>query len=134
MTDFIDFAAIVRPAKPNTYLVAPAGYCDQARPDDVSPMFRVPPDQLFGAILAVIETMGSAQQLDQDPTAGAICFVDVTKVFRFKDDVDLRVLPTPDGATLAIYSRSRVGYSDMGANKKRVDGLLAAVHAATAAG
>ena len=46
---------------------------------------------------------------------------------RYKDDISILVLPArgeESGSELAIYSRSRVGYSDMGANRKRVLGLL----------
>ena len=53
-------------------------------------------------------------------------FVAVTRIMRFRDDIDVLLAPTADGGTqVAIYSRSRVGYSDLGANRKRVKQLLA---------
>ena len=62
-----------------------------------------------------------------DDQAAQISFVPVSKLMRFKDDVSVKVLPVAGDAaksTLAIYSASRVGYSDMGANAKRVGALL----------
>ena len=46
---------------------------------------------------------------------------------RFKDDIDIQIIPA-QGETaetqIAIYSRSRIGYSDLGANRKRVAELI----------
>jgi uncharacterized protein (DUF1499 family) len=44
-----------------------------------------------------------------------------SRLLRFVDDVELRV----DGAQLQVRSASRVGYSDLGANRKRVEALRA---------
>jgi len=43
---------------------------------------------------------------------------------KYKDDIDIAVLETNDGSTVAIYSRSRVGHSDLGKNRKRVEALI----------
>lgn len=47
----------------------------------------------------------------------------VSRVFRFVDDLELR---REDG-TAHVRSASRVGYSDLGANRKRVERLRAAL-------
>jgi uncharacterized protein (DUF1499 family) len=56
-----------------------------------------------------------------------ISYVTTIPVVGFKDDVDIEVLSTETGSTLAIFSRSRVGYSDLGVNRKRVQKLLSAL-------
>ena len=50
-------------------------------------------------------------------------------LFGFVDDVEFRL----DGALLQVRSSSRVGYSDLGANRKRVEALRAALTEAFAA-
>lgn len=45
----------------------------------------------------------------------------------FVDDLELQLRPS--GAQIAVRSASRVGYSDLGVNRRRVDGLRAALAA-----
>jgi len=47
----------------------------------------------------------------------------VTPWLRFRDDVEL--LLDPEARVVHVRSASRVGYSDLGANRKRVEGLRA---------
>ncbi len=51
----------------------------------------------------------------------------MSKIFKFVDDVELR--PGPDGS-VHIRSASRVGYSDRGANQKRVSAIRAKMNLA----
>jgi uncharacterized protein (DUF1499 family) len=44
-----------------------------------------------------------------------------TPLMRFRDDVQLRFLP--DANLIHVRSSSRLGYSDLGANRKRVEAL-----------
>ena len=126
MTDFIDFTTLQRPASPNTALVAPAGLCQAAETDEDAPLFDASPDELFDRIVKRIEADRKWTPKSIDADTRRLSFVASTSLLRFKDDVDIQVLPieSGQGATLAIYSRSRVGYSDLGANLKRIKKLL----------
>ncbi|MEO1015929.1 MAG: DUF1499 domain-containing protein [Pseudomonadota bacterium] len=125
MADFIDFKALRRPASPNTYLLAPDGFCENAEPDAAAPVFEDSPDALYARLTALAGARTDWTRLKSDPAARALAWIAVTPLLRFKDDIDARVVESPGGATVAIYSRSRVGYSDLGANRKRVERLLA---------
>ena len=61
------------------------------------------------------------------PTEGRLEATSTTALFRFKDDVVLRVRPTEDasGSIVDMRSVSRVGQSDLGVNAKRVQAFLA---------
>ena len=53
-----------------------------------------------------------------------------TLLFRFKDDVVIRITPTATGSRVDIRSVSRVGLGDLGANANRIRGFLRQLAAA----
>lgn len=128
MSARLDFGSLERPSSPNTYLLAPEGLCQKAAPDAPSPLFDMPAEALFARIedftarqtgWTVAERLQDALQLD---------IVARTKVLKFKDDVSVRAIAAagnPQKSQLAVYSRSRVGYHDLGANRKRVERMIA---------
>lgn len=125
MTKFTQFKSVKRPPKPNTCLAAPEGFCLAAEPDFAPPVFEVSASTLFEKLVDTISDEGSWIRLETDADARKLKFVAVTGLMRFKDDVDIEVIPLADSqSTLAIYSRSRIGYSDLGANRKRVNDLI----------
>lgn len=117
----IDFATVERPASPNTYLVCTPELCRAARADEPSPVFNASTDAVRAAIKEIVPDIA----FTESPQGVRGSYVAVTSIMRFRDDVDVLLAPTADGRTqVAIYSRSRVGYSDLGANRKRVQGIL----------
>lgn len=131
MVQLIDFVKLTRPSSPNTFHVAPDGLCEQAVPDESAAPFQISPMALYTAVLRRIEAEPRWTLQDQATEQLQLSFVATTAFLRFKDDVDVLVRPaTPGqaldaaGAEIAIYSRSRVGYSDLGANAKRVRSLI----------
>lgn len=54
----------------------------------------------------------------------------VFKIFLFRDDLLIRLIPSPDGkrARLHLRSASRTGYSDLGVNRQRVHTFLEHLH------
>jgi uncharacterized protein (DUF1499 family) len=80
----------------------------------------VPPRQAFAKAVAAAEAMGW-EVVGRDPAAGTIEAVDTTKWFGFKDDIAIRVTPTPEGGSrIDIRSKSRVGRGDVGTNARRI--------------
>ncbi len=128
MADFISFETLTRPAKPNTYLVAPDGLCANAKVDAASPDLLGSPRGVFSQLSEIIASERRWGKLRVDPEGLRLRFIARSALMRFTDDIDIRVLTANEagGATrVAIYSRSRIGYSDLGANAKRVNDLLA---------
>jgi hypothetical protein len=69
------------------------------------------------------------------PEEGRLEAVDTVSIFKFKDDVVVRVQPGPGGLTsqVDVRSVSRVGRSDLGVNAKRIRGFLKDLQAAAPA-
>ncbi len=51
-------------------------------------------------------------------------YVQRSAVFGFPDYISVLATPAKDGSRLSVYSRSRFGYSDLGANKARIERWL----------
>lgn len=130
MSEFLDLSQFKRPTSPNSWFVAPAAFATTAKVDDEAPVFPHPPQAIFDRIVKML--LGHDEWFLEvaDEKTLQIRFVAVTRVLKFKDDVDLIVLPVegqPDASTIAIYSRSRIGLTDLGVNRKRVTSFLAAL-------
>jgi uncharacterized protein (DUF1499 family) len=116
----VEFETLERRASPNDALACPAGVCP-GETDFVTPTYDVP-----GARLREIV----AEVAAQDPRAELVYsgrweetdrYVVRTPLMRYPDTVTIRIYGAgPDRSQLAIYSRSQIGYSDMGANRARV--------------
>lgn len=127
MTNPIDFQTLERPSSPNTFLVAPTDLLGNTTADAPAPQFAQSPEAVFATLLTVIKSERAFSEIATDDAERAVRFVATVPVFGFKDDVDAVVIPIESGSTIAVYSRSRVGYSDLGVNKKRTEKLLAAL-------
>lgn len=122
---FPDLATFKRSRKPNNYLVAPEGYCSESQADAVAPIIVKTPAELFQAVEALAVERSNWTVKHSDEATGQIHIVATTRLMRFKDDVFINILPAgTGGSSLAVYSRSRVGHSDMGKNRSRVSGIL----------
>ena len=91
--------------------------------------FAATPDQVFDAALAVAQTMEDWQLLHQNRAGGIIQAVARTSIFRFEDDVVIRIRPDGTGSIVDIRSKSRIGQGDRGANAHRIRTYQAALAA-----
>jgi uncharacterized protein (DUF1499 family) len=90
-------------------------------------------------VIAKAERLAKARGWDLaivDPTEGRVEATDTSALFRFRDDIVLRVRPTEDGTGSVVDMRSvsRVGVSDLGVNAKRVRAFLADLSGTVSAG
>lgn len=114
------------PSTPNWYRVAPDG-------ENTAPVFDVDVSTLSAALDRAVEQQSSVELLQDDRARGGpVTWVQRSTLFGFPDYISIAVLPVgEDGrrSTLAIFSRARLGQSDLGVNKKRVAAWLSAVEA-----
>lgn len=121
----VNFETLVRRSRPNDALAAPDGLCRNARPDFATPVYAVPAERLRAIVAEVAhadaetQIVFSAQWEEQDR------YVARSPVMRFPDTINVRVIPiAADASTLALYSRSQIGLSDLGVNRKRLERWL----------
>jgi uncharacterized protein (DUF1499 family) len=84
--------------------------------------YRGDPGQAMRRLRAVIEAIPRARIVSADDTALHAEFT--SRLFHFVDDVDC--IADPAAGVIQIRSASRVGYSDLGVNRKRVEAIRAA--------
>ena len=120
----IDLSHIQRPASPNTALAAPAG--NEPAPDVVAPVFPVPASRLYAGLIAMAAAQPRTFLAAEYPAVLQAHFVARSAVFNFPDLIAAQVSEAgADHSTLVLYSRSVYGYSDLGVNRRRLDGWLA---------
>lgn len=88
---------------------------------DLAPIeLGVPPERAFDLARRVVDDLGWTL-VWSNAELGAIEAWDETEIFRFVDDVAVRIRPGPgNGSVIDLRSVSRVGRSDLGANAARI--------------
>jgi uncharacterized protein (DUF1499 family) len=124
----LDLAHFERPATPNTALAAPENAA--ARPDIPTPVFPVSAPRLWAAVRNVAAGQPRTFPLAMDEADMAASWVARSAVWNFPDVIEARVAADGPGAsTLALYSHSLYGRSDLGVNRRRLEVWLGAVNA-----
>ena len=125
----MDFKTLKLTRKPNQFLIAPDGFCQNAKPHAAPKTYSVDPQKLEDtfADVALAEPRVTRNPSDD----GQREFVQRSALMRFPDTITFEAIDLGGGkSTLAIYSRSKVGHSDLGVNKKRIEDWLAKLDAA----
>lgn len=124
----IDFAQFKLNRKPNQFLMAPDGVCQNAQPHIASPVFDESPESLLQRVRGVALAGARTTESAEHATSVQTVFVAKSKIFRFPDVIDVMAVPAGEGkSALAVYSRAQIGYRDFGVNKARIEGWLAAL-------
>ena len=80
--------------------------------------FQGPPEKAWGNLKETIREMGGKIEEEHD---GYLWATFTSRLFRFVDDVELRMVSSD--SMIHVRSGSRVGYSDLGVNRRRVEKL-----------
>ena len=104
------------PSSPNCVSSEPTER-EEAR---IAPLeFEGDPDAALSSLLAFLE--GEPRVRIEETTGDYVHAVFISRIFRFRDDVEFRL--DRDAGLLHVRSASRVGYSDLGANRNRIESL-----------
>jgi uncharacterized protein (DUF1499 family) len=98
---------------------------------DLKPaVVAAPPGDVYGRALKAAQAMPAWRITRSDPAATTIEAVATSALFRFEDDVVIRVRPEGDGRSrVDMRSKSRDGQGDIGANTKRIRDYMAQLEA-----
>lgn len=123
----VEFATLVLPASPNAHLAAPPGAT--AQPHEQVPLLPVSAETAWEALRGLGERFPRVWKLAEWPEQRQAQWVARTRLMNYPDIISGAVIELPGGAGLFLYSRSLVGYSDFGVNRRRVAAWLAAFRA-----
>jgi uncharacterized protein (DUF1499 family) len=112
----------------------PAEFAAQQRaayPDLATIRLAAPPAEAFAQAQRAAESLGW-DVVAADPARGVLEAQQVSRLFRFVDDVVVRVRPADGGSLVDVRSKSRDGQGDLGVNAARIRAFAAALDGAPA--
>lgn len=101
---------------------SPNCVCSELADDDaaIAPLaFPGEPEEAFRSLLDFLRVEPRAEVVRVE--AGYAHLVFRSRIFRFRDDLELRL--DPDARVIHVRSASRVGRSDLGVNRARVESI-----------
>lgn len=83
------------------------------------------------AVQALVTVLKSEERVEIVKATGDYLYVTYTSaVFRFVDDVEFHIVNSQDeGSVIQVRSASRLGYSDLGVNRKRIERIRGKLNA-----
>ena len=94
--------------------------CSEGPRARVAPLeFTGDPDAAFASLIEFLRAEPRVELVTVEPNYVHAVFR--TVLLRFRDDLELRL--DREGHRIHVRSASRVGYSDLGANRKRIESL-----------
>ncbi len=106
---------------PNSFRMAPNGSTTE-RIDAISPIYSESPSILAEAFDEFALNQRATDRIAGLPAELMMTYVQRTEKLKLPDYISVKFLTLDDGTTsVAIYSRSRYGYADMGVNQARVE-------------
>ena len=120
----VDPRAVAKPDKPNHWLIRSVGG------DAPALEYALSAPDLAQVVDAVVLAQPRTRRIAGSVEAGHMTYLTRTPIMGYPDYVSVRVFATATGASLAVFSRSRFGQSDLGTNRKRMEEWMAAIDAA----
>lgn len=123
-----DFAHVQRRPYGNDALVCPEVLCPGLKAKVVPKVYPLPAKDLIERVRRISVSEPGSGEMTCGTCDVSARFVEYSSILRFPDVIDVRAVPVGDkAATIALYSRSVVGYGDLGINEARLKRWLAAL-------
>ncbi|EAU43118.1 hypothetical protein FP2506_09751 [Fulvimarina pelagi HTCC2506] len=125
----VDWDAIERSPNPNDALACSVAAC--ATPAEITlPLYDATPEELLKEADEIIRggtLSGNVQRVDDGQDPNAKRYVVRTPLMGYPDTLNLGVRAVEGRAGLLLYSRSLLGRSDLGANRRRIQKIIDAL-------
>jgi uncharacterized protein (DUF1499 family) len=104
-------------------------WADTDEPDGgLAPLeLSVPVPEALARVEAAVRSLPRWRVEAVDPQAGTLWATRRTFLFRFVDDIHVRLEPTAGGTRVHARSQSRIGKADLGQNRRNLIELFAAL-------
>ncbi len=118
---WLDFATLQPGRSSNSALACAADLCPLAQISRPEITLNASAER----VAAALRDLESTAQFNTEPNGDIRArYVAITRLMRFRDDVDVLIRPvSAEQARVAVFSRSRIGKSDLGANAARINAL-----------
>ncbi|MBN2758918.1 MAG: DUF1499 domain-containing protein [Rhodobacteraceae bacterium] len=116
----LDPRRVARPASPNFFLLR------MGDGDAPAPLFDMTPADLAERVHNVATAQG-AKLLAGRVADGHMTYLSRSRLMGYPDYTTVLIEPAGDGAMMTAFARARFGYSDMGVNRARLEGWIAAL-------
>ncbi len=125
----LEFASLVLPRSPNTCLATP-GWHPGFRHIE-TPLYPVSVERLMEVLAGIGAAFPRTYPYGSWPGRRQLQWVERSGLMNYPDIIVAEAVAAPQGgAGLFLYSRSLFGYSDLGANRARVERWIAALASA----
>lgn len=130
-----DFSVPSRTGKLNDTLACPADDCKKGIPDIETRRYNLPPAALFAvAEKAVRRLPGKVRAVGANPVNTRFRVIVYSSLLRMPSTLSVMVAPARGGGSfLYVYSRSQIGYYDLGQNMTNIVALISGIDAELAA-
>lgn len=109
----------------NHFLVCPENLCRVAQTNHQAKVYEASVGELRDAMLSHLDASPYYRRRSMNLSIQQFEFTERQPMMRFPDVITMRFLELEEGrSTVAIYSRSVLGYGDSGRNQSRVERLL----------
>lgn len=128
-TEPIDLRTLVRTSSPNDAMACPPATCT-AEADLQSPHFALEAEQLADIVRSVVTAQARTELAREEPEIGQLVFVQRSRIFGFADTIWIQTIDDESRASVIVYSRSNLGFWDLGVNRRRVHDWLSEIETA----
>lgn len=97
-----------------------------------SPLFGLESEDLGAIVRGIISTQPRTEFVGEDPEIGQLVFLQRSRIFGFVDTVWIQTVDLESKASVIMYSRSNVGFWDLGVNRRRLQTWLSEIESAAA--